>query len=29
MLFENGAVEARKVGAMSKSQLMAFIELNL
>ena len=29
MLFKNGAVEAQKVGAMSKSQLKAFIELNL
>jgi len=29
MLFKNGAVEATKVGAMSKSQLSAFIETNL
>src|SRR5574337_2043932 len=29
MLFKNGVVEAQKVGAMSKSQLKAFIELNL
>ncbi|MGH8401391.1 MAG: thioredoxin [Gammaproteobacteria bacterium] len=29
MLFRNGTVEAQKVGAMSKSQLKAFIELNL
>jgi len=29
MLFKNGTVEAQKVGAMSKSQLRAFIELNL
>jgi thioredoxin len=29
MLFKNGTVEAQKVGAMSKSQLKAFIELNL
>lgn len=29
MLFKNGSVEAQKVGAMSKSQLKAFIELNL
>jgi thioredoxin 1 len=29
MLFKNGSVEAQKVGAMSKSQLRAFIELNL
>lgn len=29
MLFKNGAVEATKVGAMSKSQLAAFIETNL
>ena len=29
MLFKNGLVEAQKVGAMSKSQLKAFIELNL
>lgn len=29
MLFKNGAVEATKVGAMSKSQLTAFIETNL
>lgn len=29
MLFKNGLVEAQKVGALSKSQLKAFIELNL
>ena len=29
MLFKNGSVEAQKVGALSKSQLRAFIELNL
>ena len=29
MLFKNGAVEATKVGAMSKSQLSAFIETNI
>ena len=29
MLFKNGTVEAQKVGVMSKSQLKAFIELNL
>jgi thioredoxin 1 len=29
MLFKNGNVEAQKVGAMSKSQLRAFIDLNL
>ncbi|HET7649961.1 MAG TPA: thioredoxin [Gammaproteobacteria bacterium] len=29
MLFKNGNVEAQKVGAMSKSQLKAFVELNL
>ena len=29
MLFKNGLVEAQKIGAMSKSQLKAFIELNL
>ena len=29
MLFKNGSVEAQKVGAMSKSQLKTFIELNL
>lgn len=29
MLFKKGAVEAQKVGAMSKSQLKAFIDLNL
>ena len=29
MLFKNGSVEAQKVGTMSKSQLKAFIELNL
>ncbi|MBW3566344.1 MAG: thioredoxin TrxA [Proteobacteria bacterium] len=29
MLFKNGAVEATKVGAMSKSQLSAFLETNL
>jgi thioredoxin 1 len=29
MLFKNGNVEATKVGALSKSQLMAFIDSNL
>ena len=29
MLFKNGQVEATKVGAMSKSQLTAFIDSNL
>ncbi|MDE2088510.1 MAG: thioredoxin TrxA [Gammaproteobacteria bacterium] len=29
MLFKNGNVEATKVGAVSKSQLMAFIDSNL
>jgi len=29
MLFKNGAVEATKVGALSKSQLAAFIDGNL
>ena len=29
MLFKNGAVEATKVGAMSKSQLAAFIDQNI
>lgn len=29
MLFKNGAVEATKVGAVSKSQLTAFIDSNL
>jgi thioredoxin 1 len=29
MLFRNGAVEAIKVGALSKSQLAAFIDSNL
>jgi thioredoxin 1 len=29
MLFKNGSVEAQKVGALSKSQLRAFIEANL
>src|SRR5690606_12740956 len=29
MLFKNGGVEATKVGAMSKSQLAAFIDSNL
>ena len=29
MLFKNGSVEAQRVGALSKSQLKAFIELNL
>ena len=29
MLFKNGQVEATKVGAMSKSQLAAFIDSNL
>lgn len=29
MLFKNGSVEAQKIGALSKSQLKTFIELNL
>ena len=29
MLFKHGLVEAQKVGALSKSQLKAFIEINL
>lgn len=29
MLFKNGTVEAQKVGALSKSQLNAFLEANL
>jgi thioredoxin 1 len=29
MLFKNGQVEATKVGALSKSQLIAFIDSNL
>ena len=29
MMFKGGSVEAQKVGAMSKSQLTAFIEANL
>src|SRR5437763_9134514 len=29
MLFKNGAVEATKVGALSKSQLTAFIDSNI
>ncbi|MGA9853777.1 MAG: thioredoxin domain-containing protein [Gammaproteobacteria bacterium] len=29
MLFKHGSVEAQKVGARSKSQLKAVIELNL
>jgi thioredoxin 1 len=29
MLFKNGNVEATKVGALSKSQLTAFIDTNL
>jgi thioredoxin 1 len=29
MLFKGGAVEATKVGAMSKSQLTAFIDSHL
>ena len=29
MLFKNGTVEAQKVGAVSKSQLAAFLEENL
>jgi thioredoxin 1 len=29
MLFKNGAVQATKVGALSKSQLTAFIDSNL
>ena len=29
MIFKNGAVEAQKTGAMSRSQLTAFIDANL
>ena len=29
MLFKNGSVEATKVGALSKSQLIAFLDSNL
>jgi thioredoxin 1 len=29
MLFKNGNVEATKVGALSKSQLMAFLDANI
>jgi thioredoxin 1 len=29
ILFKNGAVEAQKVGALSKSQLSAFLDLHL
>jgi len=29
MLFKHGSVEARKVGALSKSEPRAFIEVNL
>src|SRR5258706_241746 len=29
ILFKNGTVEAQKVGALSKSQLAAFLELHL
>jgi hypothetical protein len=29
MMFKDGNVQAQKVGAMSKSQLAAFIETNL
>jgi thioredoxin 1 len=29
MIFKNGNVEATKVGALSKSQLAAFIDSNL
>ena len=29
MLFKNGNVEATRVGAMAKSQLVAFIDINL
>ena len=29
ILFKNGTVEAQKVGALSKSQLMAFLDSNL
>ncbi len=29
MLFKGGSVEAQKVGAMSKSQMTAFIDANL
>ncbi|MED5347123.1 MAG: thioredoxin TrxA [Pseudomonadota bacterium] len=29
MLFKNGEVEATKVGALSKSQLLAFLDINI
>jgi thioredoxin 1 len=29
MLFKNGSLEATKVGAMSKSQLVAFLDSNI
>jgi hypothetical protein len=29
MLFKDGAVQAQKLGAMSKSQLVEFLETNL
>jgi hypothetical protein len=29
MLFKDGSVQAQKLGAMSKSQLTAFLETNL
>jgi thioredoxin 1 len=29
MLFKNGSVEATKVGALSKSQLLTFIDSNI
>jgi thioredoxin 1 len=29
ILFKNGSVEAQKVGAVSKSQLLAFLDTNL
>ncbi|HEV7442162.1 MAG TPA: thioredoxin domain-containing protein, partial [Steroidobacteraceae bacterium] len=29
ILFKNGTVEAQKVGAVSKSQLSAFLDTNL
>ncbi|MGH8287655.1 MAG: thioredoxin TrxA [Steroidobacteraceae bacterium] len=29
ILFKNGTVEAQKVGALSKSQMMAFLDANL
>jgi thioredoxin 1 len=29
MLFKNGEVEATKIGALSKSQLAAFLESNI